>query len=88
MQIQYPYLDLCQTSVIVIPLGFLYVIISQSTPFNSSLNYTNHAEYFHILHSSPIFIMLDCRILAVSIYILIRVENAIDPDQMDSSEGS
>ena len=36
-----------------------------------------HAEYFHVLHSSPIFILF--------IY-SIRVENRVDSDQMASSE--
>ena len=47
-----------------------------------------HVEYFYVLHSSSIFILVICSIPVKSMYIVFtrRVENSVDPDQMASSE--
>ena len=42
-----------------------------------------HAEYFHVPHSFPIFILLTCKRV-----FSIRVENSVDPDQLASDEAS
>ena len=43
----------------------------------------------YVLHFSPIFILLTCSIPVVSIIIFsISLDNAVDPDQMASSEAS
>ena len=48
-----------------------------------------HAEYFYVLHSSNIFILLICSIPIVSMYINFYTEcDTVDPDQMASSEAS
>ena len=44
------------------------------------------AEYFCVLHSSPIFILLTCSIPVVSIFFSIRVKYNGDPDQMTLTE--
>ena len=45
-----------------------------------------HAEYFFVIHTSPIFISLTCSIPVVSMYYQSRVENSVDPYQMASLE--
>ena len=44
------------------------------------------AEYFYVLHSSPIFILLICSIPVVCIKD--QMGNSVDPDQLASSEAS
>ena len=46
-----------------------------------------YAEYFYVLHSSPIFILLTCSIPRISIYFQSQWKT-VDPDQMASSEAS
>ena len=66
------------------PLGTCKCCIIKS---KLTLNFC-HDEYLYVLHSSPFFfILLTCSIPVVSIIIFsIRVENAVDPDQMASDE--
>ena len=44
-----------------------------------------HAEYFHVLQSSPFFILLTYSILVVSMYLQAEWKT-VDPDQMASLE--
>ena len=51
---------------------------------------TYHPEYFYVLHSSPIFILITCSILVVKIYCQIewKTQDSVDSDQMALSEAS
>ena len=51
-------------------------LVKSSQDFNHC-----HAEYFNVLHWSPIFILL-----TGNIPVSIRVKNSVDPDQMALSE--
>ena len=51
--------------------------------YNGSYNINPcHAEYYYVLHSSPIFILLTNRIPVLSMFPITRVENSVDPVQM------
>ena len=59
-------------------IGSFRVNIKPFNPF--------HAKYFYILHSSPIVIVLICRIPVVCMFFQSKDENSVDPDQMAATE--
>ena len=54
---------------------------------NSKVLYLNPslADFFYVLHSSPIFLMLQCFALSIRIYVSLNLHaNNMDPDQTSS----